>query len=1324
MLRDTALALAQKPGHSWIFSLTAAAVVVCSIGVAAQTQVSLSPATSPSNGQAGVTTINVTGSNFPAGTISPAQVQVSLRPATPGAGPSGSTVATAVMTIIGTTRRVAFTMPPSMVVSSPTSYVVSLSGATTSGVSFASRTTASLTVNPAAFIASASPAAGLPGQTRTVTLTGGSTDFLQGSTQASFGSGVSVGTGAAGGFGFVTVNSRTSATAQLTIAGSAVVGNRSIVIRTGSQQASLTDGFAILQPPPPQITAVALPSRNSAGWNNTNVTVTFTCTSSGVPLASCSPSATVSTEGASQVVTGRVVDVGGNSASAVVALNIDKTPPSVVITSPEHDAALFSARATALGTAADTLSGISRVSCNGAPALLANGVFACGVDIGPGGGAIAAVATDVAGNARTSIPVEVTVLPTPVVSLTAPANLSFMSISPVMVRGTVNDPSVVVNVNGIPAPVSAGSFSLLVPLTEGTNTLTAVAANPGGNTGSASVAVTLDTTPPHISIDTPRGSAMTTDAAIAVSGTVNDIVVGTVNEQDAQVTVNGITAHVANRTYSVPAVPLALGPNTVQVIARDRVGNTATDFITMTRVSATDPPAPAIGEAVITRSLSVVSGNGQTAAIGAQLPSPLIVVLRDASGSPLANQPVVFRVTGNSGLVTSGGTTAASAAVMTDTNGQAPVLWTLGQRSGAGINSVQASAALTISPVDFTATALTGPASHIVIDSGDNQTGIASQPLTFPLVTVVTDAGHNRVPNVPVTFTVASGGGTLGGTASQVVTTDSDGRALVLFAPGPESANSTHLVEATFVGNPGTPATFLATAKAAGDPAATRISGVVLDNSDHPIPDVTIRLYRTNQGSNNNLPLQVGTPVTTDARGAFLIQGAPIGYFKLMADGSTATAGEKRYPTLEYSLVTVAGQDNTVGMPIYLPPLDTQNRVCVSEANGGTLTLPESPGFALTIGAGSATFPGGSRTGCVTVTTVNPEKVPMAPGFGQQPRFIVSIQPAGTKFNPPAPITFPNVDGLAPRAITEMYSYDHDLSMFVAIGTGIVSDDGSVIASGLGAGVLKAGWHCGGNPNTTGSVATCDICQKCEGNKCLADPSRDGQTCEPGNQLGQSTSTTSTDLNLSFNNGADTVRVVIGASCRADRRCAAGACVAGPQANGFNVPDVSEAVSRALTRIFDNTAETSCIEAGLRAQMQTKLKGSGLIIACRPDEPGQVATCADTVSLSSNNMLLKPGSFTGACGPMASTLLHEMVHGAGGDPGAPDLAYHNGSLLSDCRDRAYGCEESCFPQSTGSRRGNLYACVVPPSEFTPENMPNLECNPCQIVSGKVVCTTR
>ena len=119
-----------------------------------------------------------------------------------------------------------------------------------------------------------------------------------------------------------------------------------------------------------------------------------------------------------------------------------------------------------------------------------------------------------------------------------------------------------------------------------------------------------------------------------------------------------------------------------------------------------------------------------------------------------------------------------------------------------------------------------------------------------------------------------------------------------------------------------------------------------------------------------------------------------MGNVKLIADGSTAQR-PGTWPTLEYELVTISGQNNTIGMPIFLLPLDIPNGLFVDETTGGTLTLPQVPGFSLTIAPDSATFPDGSPSGVVSVTLVHADKIPMTPNFGEQPRFIVTIQPAG-----------------------------------------------------------------------------------------------------------------------------------------------------------------------------------------------------------------------------------------------------------------------------------------------------------------------------------------
>jgi len=81
----------------------------------------------------------------------------------------------------------------------------------------------------------------------------------------------------------------------------------------------------------PTITATVEPPANTAGWNNSDVTVSFTCTDHLSGIESCTDPITVTTEGSGQVVSGTAVDLAGNTATVDVALNIDKTPPILSI---------------------------------------------------------------------------------------------------------------------------------------------------------------------------------------------------------------------------------------------------------------------------------------------------------------------------------------------------------------------------------------------------------------------------------------------------------------------------------------------------------------------------------------------------------------------------------------------------------------------------------------------------------------------------------------------------------------------------------------------------------------------------------------------------------------------------------------------------------------------------------------------------------------------------------------------------------------------------------------------------------------------------------
>jgi hypothetical protein len=92
----------------------------------------------------------------------------------------------------------------------------------------------------------------------------------------------------------------------------------------------------------PTIEGSASPAANGAGWNNSDVTVSFTCADNLSGIASCGPSETLSSEGAGQSSTGTAVDNAGNNGTATVSgINIDKTAPSVSLVGGPADGASY-----------------------------------------------------------------------------------------------------------------------------------------------------------------------------------------------------------------------------------------------------------------------------------------------------------------------------------------------------------------------------------------------------------------------------------------------------------------------------------------------------------------------------------------------------------------------------------------------------------------------------------------------------------------------------------------------------------------------------------------------------------------------------------------------------------------------------------------------------------------------------------------------------------------------------------------------------------------------------------------------------------------------
>ena len=189
---------------------------------------------------------------------------VTNQPASGAASPSGplaATPTTPTVTIGGAKAQVLFSglapgwvgeyqvnaqVPSTSSTGSAVPVTISIGGVTSNTVTIAAQP-APITTTPG--ISSVSPSSASAGQVLTVALNG--TNFVQGQTLASFGTGISVAGAAEGQQGSVTVATPTTATATLTIDPAAATGTRTVTVATGAQTGSLSNAFTVLAAPAP-----------------------------------------------------------------------------------------------------------------------------------------------------------------------------------------------------------------------------------------------------------------------------------------------------------------------------------------------------------------------------------------------------------------------------------------------------------------------------------------------------------------------------------------------------------------------------------------------------------------------------------------------------------------------------------------------------------------------------------------------------------------------------------------------------------------------------------------------------------------------------------------------------------------------------------------------------------------------------------------------------------------------------------------------------------------------------------------------------------------
>jgi hypothetical protein len=110
--------------------------------------------------------------------------------------------------------------------------------------------------------------------------------------------------------------------------GISVAGSATATDVAGNSSTATSPAVKIDKTPPIITFASRLPEADGNGWNNTDITVTWSCQDELSGVVEEVVTQTLSTDGANQSLTGRCTDQAGNIAEdTVTGLNLDKTPP-------------------------------------------------------------------------------------------------------------------------------------------------------------------------------------------------------------------------------------------------------------------------------------------------------------------------------------------------------------------------------------------------------------------------------------------------------------------------------------------------------------------------------------------------------------------------------------------------------------------------------------------------------------------------------------------------------------------------------------------------------------------------------------------------------------------------------------------------------------------------------------------------------------------------------------------------------------------------------------------------------------------------------------
>ncbi|WP_411720418.1 OmpL47-type beta-barrel domain-containing protein [Mycetocola sp.] len=320
----------------------------------------------------------------------------------------------------------------------------------------------------------------------------------------------------------------------------------------------------------PVITGALSPAPNAAGWNNSNVTITWAATDSGSGLApgQALPPSTISANGISTVTSPEQLDRVGNVGTRSINVKIDKAAPTITAVERKNP----NGTTTVTFTCSDSSSG--GVESSGIATCLADGTSSNSRTVQPGT-TVGGTATDKAGNTSTiSVKVAAGDTTGPLLSgtpKTAPNNAGWYD-GDVPVRWSASDPE-----SGVPTAVADTTIS-----GEGTGlTSTTSATNGAGLTTTATSAppVNIDRTAPTTGIS--GASNEWVNGSVQVTLTADDNLSGIAK---TEYSVDG-GASQTGTTFSLTAE----GEHAIAFFSTDKAGNTEPVRTAKVRIDTTAP---------------------------------------------------------------------------------------------------------------------------------------------------------------------------------------------------------------------------------------------------------------------------------------------------------------------------------------------------------------------------------------------------------------------------------------------------------------------------------------------------------------------------------------------------------------------------------------------------------------------------------------------------------------------------------------------------------------------------------------------------------------